>query len=336
MQKKLEEIINTIKAKFTPINQSKNPEEWRKLRTIGIGGSDAGAILGLNKYASPLTVYFQKKEVKGFEGNLATEWGQILEDPIRKKIEKEFAVKVYKVEGMFTSELYPFANANIDGIIDTGKNFLTMGNNVVSGIGGCEIKTSSRGEGFGDDEVPDSYYCQVQHYMAVTGFNWFLLTVFFLHNKTAKHYIIGRNDDFISSLMEREREFWFNNVLPEIIPAPMGIDSEDEYIKNLPFANQIELNDTVNSLIREERKLSQEIKELEKQQHILKNQILIEMSKNSDEESDNITATSENFIVTYNTQTKKSVDTDKLKAANLYETYSKTSSFKVLRIKEKK
>ena len=34
--------------------------EWLKLRKSGIGGSDVGAILGLNKYSSPMKVYKEK------------------------------------------------------------------------------------------------------------------------------------------------------------------------------------------------------------------------------------------------------------------------------------
>lgn len=32
-------------------------EEWLKARKNGIGGSDAGAICGLNPYRSPIAVY---------------------------------------------------------------------------------------------------------------------------------------------------------------------------------------------------------------------------------------------------------------------------------------
>ena len=46
----------SINAKFTPVEQDKEPEKWLEMRTTGIGGSDAGAILGMNKYASPLTI----------------------------------------------------------------------------------------------------------------------------------------------------------------------------------------------------------------------------------------------------------------------------------------
>ena len=35
-------------------------DEWLKLRKEGIGGSDAGAICGLNPYASPMSVYQDK------------------------------------------------------------------------------------------------------------------------------------------------------------------------------------------------------------------------------------------------------------------------------------
>ena len=35
-------------------------QEWLKLRKEGIGGSDAGAICGLNPYASPMSVYQDK------------------------------------------------------------------------------------------------------------------------------------------------------------------------------------------------------------------------------------------------------------------------------------
>lgn len=336
MQKRTLEIIEKIGAKFTPINQSKDPEEWKRLRTTGIGGSDAGAILGLNKYSSPLTVYFQKKEVKGFEGNLATEWGQILEDPIRKKTESELNIKIHRIEGMFTSNVFTFANANLDGIVEVKKD-LEIDNVRVSGIGGHEIKTSGRGDGFAEDEIPDSYYCQVQHYMAVTNLEWFLLTVFFLDKKKAKHYIVKKNQDFIDTLMEKEREFWFHNVLPEIIPAPLGIAAEDDYIKNLPISEVVELNDNVNSLIKQQQEVNNKIKELEKENQALKNSILIELSKGSENQNaENTTATTSNFIITYNTQSKKSVDTEKLKAENLYEKFTKTSSYKVLRIKEKK
>lgn len=109
-------VNEVIKAKFTPVDQATEPEKWMQLRTTGIGGSDVGAIMGLNKYASPLTVYLSKKDIEGFKGNAATEWGHILEDPIRKKASEELGISICTVPGMYTSNEYPFMNANLDGV----------------------------------------------------------------------------------------------------------------------------------------------------------------------------------------------------------------------------
>ena len=39
-----------------------NEEDWLELRKKGIGGSDIGAIMGLNPHSSPLKIYRQKVE----------------------------------------------------------------------------------------------------------------------------------------------------------------------------------------------------------------------------------------------------------------------------------
>lgn len=53
-----------------------NREEWRKLRSGYIGGSDAAAVVGLNPYASAYSLWAEKTgRTAGFAGNLATEAG---------------------------------------------------------------------------------------------------------------------------------------------------------------------------------------------------------------------------------------------------------------------
>lgn len=330
-------VTDYIKAKFTAISQDKNPEKWIELRRTGIGGSDAGAIMGMNKYASPLTVYMQKKGISGFEGNAATKWGHILEDPIRQETARELDIEICTVPGMYTSIEYDWMNANLDGLCHASHQ-VTIGGRTVEGVGGHEIKTSANGDGFGDDEIPDSYYCQVQHYMAVTGLPWFILTAFFLNNKNARHYIITRNDDFISDLIEKEKDFWENNVLADIIPSPLGLDSETEYLRNLPINSTIQLDDYTKNLIAEELEIDAKIKDLQKIQQKLKNSIILSLAKLSDgiEKADKVLATSDRFMVTYNMQLRKSIDTESLKKAGLYDKYSKETASKVMRISEVK
>lgn len=325
-----------INAKFIPVDQITEPEKWLQLRTTGIGGSDVGAIMGLNKYASPLTVYMQKKGVEGFAGNLATEWGHILENPIRVKTGEELGIDMYTVPGMFTSNVYNFMNANVDGLCYAHQPLTIRGETVV-GIGGHEIKTSSTGDGFTEDEIPDSYYCQVQHYMAVTCLSWFILTVFFMNTKKGAHYIIKRNEEFISKMIEAEKNFWFN-VLENKAPEPIGLDSETEYLKSLPMDETIQIDSELEAIIENERQLDSKIKELSKAQAECKNKILLKLAESSIgfDKADKTTALGEKYKITYNLQTRKLVDLEALKKDGIYDKYCKESASKVMRISELK
>jgi len=177
MEDLYQSIVNTGRVTFTN-TENMNRAEWLNLRRSGIGGSDAGAIMGLNKYATLLSVYLAKKEMTQFSGNAATEWGNLLEEPVRQKTREEFGCPIETVPGMFTSKERPFMNANLDGLIYFAEE-REIGGTKVQGLCGHEIKTSRTGDGFTDDEIPDSYYAQAQHYMAVTGLEMFVLTLFF-------------------------------------------------------------------------------------------------------------------------------------------------------------
>ena len=159
MAKLYETIIKTGRVTFTN-TENMSRADWLNLRRGGIGGSDAGAIMGLNKYATPLSVYLAKKDAAGDSSNAATEWGNILEEPVRQKTREELGCRIETVEGMFTSADYPFMNANLDGLIFFEEE-PQIGGGVAKGLCGHEIKTSRTGDGFTDDEIPDSYYAQV-------------------------------------------------------------------------------------------------------------------------------------------------------------------------------
>ena len=172
-----EQVIERGKAHLTDTS-AMSRSEWLKLRASGIGGSDAGAIMGLNKYATPLSVYFAKKDLAVQEGSKAAEWGNILEDPVRQKAREELGIQIETVPGMFTNKEHDFMNANFDGLVFV-EGEKEIAGSVVSGLGGHEIKTSRTGEGFTTDEIPDSYYAQVQQ---LPGFHSLCLPFLFSTN----------------------------------------------------------------------------------------------------------------------------------------------------------
>jgi putative phage-type endonuclease len=326
-----EKVLELGNVNFTNTSEYTH-EQWLELRKTGIGGSDAGAIMGLNKYSTPLSVYLAKKDFASFEGNKATEWGNILEDPVRQKAREELGIEIETVPGMFSNKEHGFMNANFDGLVYVEGDKEIAGS-VVSGLGGHEIKTSRTGEGFTNDEVPDSYYAQVQHYMAVTGLTFFVLTVFIFDRYEGKHYVIPRNDEFINLLIERETDFWENNVLADIAPSPTGNENEIDLVKSLPMAEEIDLDDECESLLDEKERLDEQIKELTTKADAIKEQILLRMSQCSNGEgATKAVATCGNWKITLNTQVSKRVDTNALKKAGIYEQYAKDSVSRVLRI----
>ena len=330
-----EQVIERGKARLTDTS-AMSRSEWLKLRASGIGGSDAGAIMGLNKYATPLSVYFAKKDLAVHEGSKAAEWGNILEDPIRHKAREELGIEIETVPGMFTNKEHDFMNANFDGLVFV-EGEKEIAGSVVSGLGGHEIKTSRTGDGFTTDEIPDSYYAQVQHYMAVTGLTFFVLTVFIFDQYTGRHYVIPRNEEFIERLIEAESTFWNDFVLANVMPAPTGNENELDLVKALPMAEEITLSEDTEQLLEEKAAIDGQIKDLQEKSDILKEQVLIKMTEASGgENAPKTIAVCGLWKISLNTQVSKRVDTNALKKAGVYDEYAKESISRVLRITKAK
>ena len=142
-----------------------NSEQWRELRRAGIGGSDAAAVLELNPYASPLSVYYDK--VAGIQGEqtLAMEVGRELESFLRRKFTEWMMdaeghkIQVQEVPYILGSPHHPFMLANLDGQFDHPE------------LGACGLELKTTGEfnrsAWEEETIPDHCYIQVQHYMAV-------------------------------------------------------------------------------------------------------------------------------------------------------------------------
>jgi putative phage-type endonuclease len=79
------------------------------MRKTGIGGSDAGAICGLNPYSSPMKVYQDKtSSTISNEDNEAMRQGRDLEDYVARRFMEETGIKVRRSNYMYRNEEYPF------------------------------------------------------------------------------------------------------------------------------------------------------------------------------------------------------------------------------------
>ena len=132
-------------------------KEWLKYRKSGIGGSDAGAICGLNPYRTAIQVYTDKRtdEIEEFD-NEAMREGRDLEEYVARRFMEETGKKVRRANAMFYDEEKPFMLADVDRMI-VGEN------------AGLECKTASpfSADKWEDDKIPLSYQIQCYHYMSV-------------------------------------------------------------------------------------------------------------------------------------------------------------------------
>lgn len=195
-------------------------EEWLDARRKGLGGSDAGAILGLNKWASPLDVYLDKiGEAPETLDNPAMEWGRLLEPVVADKYADITGNKVRRNNRILAHPEHDFILANLDREI-VGQN------------GILEVKcTKFAGDDWGplgSSIIPDSYAAQVMHYMSITGADFADVAVLIAGNDF-RIYKIKRDQELIDIMTDCLVKFWHNHVLARVKPDP--INSND--FKNL-------------------------------------------------------------------------------------------------------
>ena len=184
--------------KIMTVAEMENRQNWLNVRAQGIGGSDAGVIMGLNPYKSAYQLWMEKTgqaEAPDLSGNQFIYWGQKNEANIADWFAETTGKRVERC-GTLQSVKNPFMLANVDRTV--------IGENA-----GLEIKTAgvSQYRKWKDDEIPDAYYCQCLHYMAVTGADYWYIAVL-LGGNEAKWKRIERNEEDIKTLIEAEKEFW--------------------------------------------------------------------------------------------------------------------------------
>ena len=253
-------MYTTISTK----NMDRN--EWLKIRKTGLGGSDAGAVCGLNPYVSPMAVYRDKVSDETDMGdNEAMRQGRDLEEYVAQRFTEETGLKVRRSNKMYRSTEYPWMIADVDRM-------------VAGGGAGLECKTVSvyKKDQWADGGIPVYYLLQCYHYMIVTGCRtWYLAAV--ILGQDFQYRRIEYEEETAQNLIALEAEFWNNHVLPRHMPDPDGSKSCDavleEYFCQRGKAETIELvgfdqklerrqeiEETMKLLETEKRQIDQEIK----------------------------------------------------------------------------
>lgn len=306
--------------KIPTLNMSR--EEWLAHRQKSIGGSDAAAIVGLNHWESPYSVWADKLgKIPPKEDTEAMRLGRDLEDYVAKRFMEKTGKKVRRENHIIQNPLYPFAHANVDRMI-------------VGEDAGLECKTTSslNMKNFKNGEYPDTYYVQCVHYMAVTGCKkWYLAVLVF--GQGFHPFEIERDEDEIKALMESEEAFW---KLVEDKHPPMA-DGSEATTKTISVLYP-ESDDTIASLAAYETDLHQyinfteSIKHLEKCRDECANRVKAFLGEIGSGES-------ERFKVSWKTASKSTFDSKRFAKENPeidLSGYYKTTTYRTFKVSERK
>lgn len=244
-------------------------EQWLSLRQIGIGGSDAGAILGVNKWKSPFQVYMDKIEPYYEDQSEAAYWGTELEDMVAKEFEKRTGKKVRRNNRVLQSVENPFMIANLDREV-VGENAILE----------CKTANAYLAKEWEGDEIPASYIVQVQHYMAVRGSDKAYIAVLI----GGQRFIwkeIPRDEDFINFLVKEERKFWNEHILTLVPPTLDGSSAAEKYLKERYKESDpeltVDLKAKYNNEIEEFLSIKEQIKRMEEVATAIENNIKNEL-----------------------------------------------------------
>lgn len=198
----------------------RNHAEWIQERKKGLGASDAGTIIGVNKWKNNVDLWREKvglREAEDISHKSYVQYGHDAEPHLRALFaldHPELKVTYESPYKMIFSDELPFIFATPDGELEeiaTGRR------------GGLEIKTTEimRPQQWAEwkDRIPDQYFAQVCHQMIATGwdFVWLKAQIKWTTKNgemrlDTREYKIEREEvlEDIAYLKEKEIKFWRN------------------------------------------------------------------------------------------------------------------------------
>lgn len=274
-------------------------EEWLDIRKKSIGGSEIAAVIGMNRWKTQFAVWAEKtgRIDSSVQQSESMYWGIVMESILRQEFSKRTGYAVKEAHYIFASIDNPFMTANIDGYVDLGNGEYAV----------LEIKTAGNyAESDWNDGCPIEYFCQVQHYLYITGMKKAFIAVLIGGNQF-KYLEINRDEDTIQTIICCAKQFW--NLVQTDIP-PAVTDKDNSILSTLyPTAKAVTV------------KMPKEYKDVLRQYTEAKQ--AIEVAKKAKEEAeaklkvfmkDSDTAVIDGYKISWKSSDRKALSADKVKA----------------------
>ncbi|NGP46010.1 hypothetical protein G4V62_14020 [Bacillaceae bacterium SIJ1] len=299
-----------------------NRVEWLKNRRQGIGGSDASAILGLNKYSTAFEVWSEKTGdyIPEDVESEAAYFGNLLEDMVAKEFENRTGKRVRRRNAILQHPKHEWMIANVDRMVVGEKAILE-----------CKTANQRLASDWEGEDIPAQYLVQIQHYMAVLGAPKAYIAVL-IGGQRFVWKEIERDEELIEMMIAEEKRFWEEHVLAGVPPALDGTSAAEKYMKErFPEAvkdTEIALSASYKEQLEYRDQLKEQLVEIQQEITKIENRIKLEMKENEK-------ATLPGFQITWKNRSSMRVDAKRLKQEqpDIYETYLKESISRPLLVK---
>lgn len=281
--------------------------DWLDERRKSLGGSDMGAVLGLNRFRSPYSVWADKTgKLPDAEDTEAMRIGRDLEPYVLRRFAEKSGLKTRHIHALLRNDAFPHIHANVDSV-------------VVGQKAGVEAKTASalNTRAFSGGDFPESYYAQCVTYLAITGYQRWYLAVLIM-GKEFKIYQMTRifndavpdwcessiyvSDGELQALAAAAEDFW--KYVETNTPPPVdGLSATGEALTAIYKQSNDETVDltAVDSSIRNYLAIKKQVDELSNLMEEQKNQIMAYMGEAERGEAGNVR-------ISWKTQTRETFD----------------------------
>ena len=298
------------------------PAKWD--RTKFIGGSDIAAVMGLSRWGTPLSLWAEKTgklpadDLSNFE---AAEIGTELEEYVARKFARKTGLQVRRRPEEYKHWDYPYMVCHIDRLILDGKGVLS-----------CKTTSAWKLKEWEGSSIPDEYVLQLMWELGLTRrpVGWIAVLI---GGQKYLYKEIAFDQELFDKMVESARVFWDEFVLKDVPPVAIAGDQETMGLlypsseeRTVLFEN--ERAQELNEFVQRRTDLIQVVKGTQERLDEIEAKIKQHLGSAGAGETDQ-------FKFSWKSQSRTSVDAEKLKAEGLFEQYSKTASFRVLRTQRK-
>jgi putative phage-type endonuclease len=235
--------------------------DWLEKRRSGVGGSDVAALLGHSKTRGAYAVYASKVapvDVQPHHNDEAAHWGNVLEPVVAAEFQQRTGYGLTEAKFLARSTRWPWLLATLDRWVQTQgpstgggtySEYVHVSIDRADGL--LEVKTQSafKAHEWSGGQVPDWVLDQVQHYLAVTGFEraWVAVLV---GGQAYQHVEVPASPNYQQAIVEATTKFWYDYVLKKREPEPDGLDATTDAIGqrfSTGGADPISLDDDVEA-----------------------------------------------------------------------------------------